>query len=84
MICLFERVRRNLGWIEVVQIITPVTLPERFRKEVSLKILQHIFTPHQQITGLNADQMIQFARAVGLDVSLATFGLLEDLLLQIS
>ena len=34
--------------------------------------------PHQQ-----SDQMIQFARAVGLEVSLATFGMLEDVLLKI-
>ena len=39
--------------------------------------------PHQQVTGMNSDQMIQFARAVGLEVSLATFGMLEDVLLKI-
>ena len=39
--------------------------------------------PHQQLTGLSSDQMIQFARAVGLEVSLATFGMLEDVLLKI-
>ena len=39
--------------------------------------------PHQQVTGMSSDQMIQFARAVGLEVSLATFGLLEDVLLKI-
>ena len=38
---------------------------------------------HQQLTGLSSDQMIQFARAVGLEVSLATFGMLEDVLLKI-
>ena len=31
--------------------------------------------PHQQLTGMSSDQMIQFARAIGLEVSLATFGL---------
>ena len=39
--------------------------------------------PHQQVTGMSSDQMIQFARAVGLEVSLATFRLLEDVLLKI-
>ena len=29
--------------------------------------------PHQQVTAMSSDQMIQFARAVGLEVSLATF-----------
>ena len=39
--------------------------------------------PHQQLTGMSSDQMIQFARAIGLEVSLATFGMLEDVLLRI-
>ena len=39
--------------------------------------------PHQQLTGRSSDQMIQFARAVGLEVSLATFGWLEGVLLKI-
>ena len=39
--------------------------------------------PRQQETGMSSDQMIQFARAVGLEVSLATFGMLEDVLLKI-
>ena len=39
--------------------------------------------PHQQVTGMSSDQMIQFARAVGLEVSLATFGMLEYVLLKI-
>ena len=39
--------------------------------------------PHQQVTGMNSDQMIQFARAVGLEVCLTTFGMLEDVLLKI-
>ena len=39
--------------------------------------------PHQQLTGMSSDQMIQFARAIGLEVSLATFGLLGDVLLKI-
>ena len=39
--------------------------------------------PHQQLTGMCSDQMIQFARAIGLEVSLATFGMLEDVPLKI-
>ena len=39
--------------------------------------------PHQQVTGMSSYQMIQFARAVGLEVSLATFGMLEDVLLKV-
>ena len=35
-----------------------------------------------QTTSFNADQMIEFARAVGLEVSFASFGNLEDLLLK--
>ena len=38
--------------------------------------------PHQQLTGMSSDQMIQFAGAIGLEVSLATFGMLEDVLLK--
>ena len=39
--------------------------------------------PHQQLTGMSSDQMNQFARAVGLEVSLATFVMLEDVLLKV-
>ena len=39
--------------------------------------------PHQRVTGMSSDQMIQFARAAGLEVSLATFGMLEDVFLKI-
>ena len=39
--------------------------------------------PQQQMTGMSSDQMIQFARVNGLEVSLATFGMLEDVLLKI-
>ena len=39
--------------------------------------------PHQQVTGMSSDQVIQFARAVGLEVSFATFAMLEDVLLKI-
>ena len=41
----------------------------------------HLDAAHQT-TSFSADQMIQFARAVGLEVSLASFGMLEDLLLK--
>ena len=39
--------------------------------------------PHQQVIGMSSDQMSQFARAIGFEVSLATFGMLEDVLLKI-
>ena len=39
--------------------------------------------PHQQLTGISSDQMIQFATAVGLEFFSATFGILEDVLLKI-
>ena len=39
--------------------------------------------PHEQLTGMSSDQMIQFAKTVGLEVSSATFGMLEDVLLKI-
>ena len=38
--------------------------------------------PIHPTTSFSADQMIQFARAVGLEVSLASYGMLEDLLLK--
>ena len=38
--------------------------------------------PHQQMTGMSSDQMIQFAGAIGLEVSLSTFEMLEDVLLK--
>ena len=38
--------------------------------------------PSHPPTSFSADQMIQFARAVGLEVSLASYGMLEDLLLK--
>ena len=41
----------------------------------------HLDATHQT-TSFSADQMIQFARAVGSEVSLASFGMLEDLLLK--
>ena len=41
----------------------------------------HLDATHQT-TSFSADQMIQFARAVGLEVSLASFGTLEGLLLK--
>ena len=41
----------------------------------------HLDATHQA-TSFSADQMIQFARAVGLEVSLVSFEMLEDLLLK--
>ena len=38
--------------------------------------------PSHPTTSLSADQMIQFARAVGLEVSLASYSMLEALLLK--
>ena len=38
--------------------------------------------PSHAATTFSADQMIQFARAVGLEVSLASYSMLEDLLLK--
>ena len=38
--------------------------------------------PSHPTTSFSADQKIQFARAVGLEVSLASYGMLEDLLLK--
>ena len=36
------------------------------------------FDTKQQVTGMSEDQMIQLAREIDLEVSLATFGLLDD------
>ena len=41
----------------------------------------HLDATHQT-TSFSADQMIQFARAVSLEVSIASFGMLEDMLLK--
>ena len=41
-----------------------------------------LLDPSHPTTSFSADQMIQFARAVGLEVSLASYGMLEDLLLK--
>ena len=38
--------------------------------------------PSHPTTSFSADQMIQFARSVGLEVSLASYSMLEDLLLK--
>ena len=46
-----------------------------------LKPPAHLDPSHPK-TSFNADQKIQFARAVGLEVSLASCGMLEDLLLK--
>ena len=41
----------------------------------------HLDATHQT-TSFSADQMVHFARVVGLEVSLASFGMLEDLILK--
>ena len=38
--------------------------------------------PSHPTTSFSADQMIQFTRAVGLELSLTSYGMLEDLLLK--
>ena len=38
--------------------------------------------PNHPTTSFSADQLIQFARAVGLEVSLASYSMPEDLLLK--
>ena len=40
-----------------------------------------LYATHQTAS-FSADQMIQFARGVGLEVSFGSFGLLEDFLLK--
>ena len=54
------------------------TLSKKFREMNPPIILDHGPTS----TSLSANLMIQFARAVGLKVTLASYGLLEDLLLR--
>ena len=54
-----------------------------FLKECFADIPPSQLDPHQQLTGMRSDQMIQFARAIGLEVSLVTFGISEDVLLKI-
>ena len=38
--------------------------------------------PHHQITGMSSDQMVRLARTIGLEILLAAFGMLKDLLLR--
>ena len=65
--------------------------PKYYPSESARTLLKECFAenppvqldPRQQLTGLSSDQMIQFARAVGFEVSWATFGMLEDVLLKI-
>ena len=60
--------------------------PSRSAKRLLKDFFEH--NPHtrldatHQTTSFSADQMIQFARAVGLEVSLASFGMLGDLFLR--
>ena len=53
-------------------------------KNCFARILSTHVAPHNQITGLSADQTIQFAREIYFDVCLATFGMSEALLLKIN
>ena len=65
--------------------------PKYYPSESARTLLKECFSdnppvqldPNQQLTGMSSDQMIQLARALGLEVSLATFGMLEDVLLKI-
>ena len=54
------------------------TLSKNFREVNPPTILDH----GPSSTSLSANQMIQFARAVGLEVTLASYGLLKVLLLR--
>ena len=60
--------------------------PSQSTKSILKEFFEHNFPTHldatHQTTSFSADQMIQFAKAVGLQVSLASFGMLEDLLLK--
>ena len=74
-----------------VQPVLGAGLSKYYPSESARNLLKECFSdnppvqldPHQQLTGMSSDQMIQFARAIGLEVSLATFGMLEDVLLKI-
>ena len=65
--------------------------PKRNPREYARTLLKECFAdnlplqldPHQQLTGMSSDQMIQFVRAIGLEVSLVAFGIMEDVLLKI-
>ena len=64
---------------------------EFYPSDSARSILKECFTdnssvqldPHQQFTGMSSDQMIQYATATVSEVSLATFGMLEDMLLKV-
>ena len=43
-----------------------------------------VLDPSHTLTNFGAEQIVQFARAVGLEVTLASYGLPEDLLLRSS
>ena len=89
----FEAVESNLPAVSgaTVQPGLGAGRGKYYRSESARTLLEECFAdnppvqldPHQQVTGMSSDQMIQFARAVGLEVSLATFGMLEDVLLKI-
>ena len=89
----FEAVESNLSAVsgDIVQPGLGAGRPKFYPSESARTLLKECFAdnppvqlvPHQQVTGMSSDQMIQFARTVGLEVSLATFGMLEDVLLKI-
>ena len=62
-----------------------------YRSESARTLLKECFAnnppvqldPQQRLTGMSSDQMIQFASAIGLEVSLSIYGGLEDVLLKI-
>ena len=60
--------------------------PGQFAKSFLKDFFEHNPPTHSDAThkktSFSADQIIEFARAVGLEVSLASFGMLEDLLLK--
>ena len=53
-------------------------LKERFADNAPVQL-----DPYQQLTGMSSDQKIQFARTIGLEVSLAILGMLGDVLFKI-
>ena len=79
----FLELQCSLVWVLGVQNITPSESARTLLKGCFADNPPVQLDPHQQLTGMSSDQLIQFARAVGLEVSLATFGMLEDVLLKI-
>ena len=74
------------GWLPDASAVRTKYVPSQSAKSFLKDFFEHNLPTHldatHQTTSFSADQMIQFARAVGLEVSLASFGMLEDLLLK--